>query len=601
MATPEELIDQAAVRVDAYADEAATFITALKEFVANTQFNVPVKGGKSFLFSNAATTLHDEILTGRPVVPSLDYEAPTDPGEAPSDFDVREAEDIVIPNFAETPPEIDIPQRPSLDIPSEPTAPSIKSITVPDSPDVELPTLPNLIDIEFPDAPTLQLPRFEQTFPVEPELTLSQTEFSYSEPEYSNDVLDGVEAVLLSDINNGEFGITPDDEEALYDRQKDREIKLYLQREGEILDAFSAKGHLLPTGTVVNLLESNKQDTMAKISDVNREVSVNRAELLRRGREFAIQQGLSLNELLLRDFGFKQERALQAQRFTAEFAIQVLDAKIRRYNARIQAYAAYTSAYSEQLRAELARVEIFRAEIDAARAKQEANTQQIQIYTAQIEAANSIIQLYEAQMRAANLEAEIERNKIEIFRSEIQAFLGKVQARSAQVDLYNTAIRGELAKSEIYQSQVSAYDSQVRAAATRSEVQNRNVETDIRKAELEFRTYAAKVEKYRADAETELGRLNTLISQAQIDTDLFKSVLSGLEAVLSADNQLKDLFVRTVQEDTKLDQEATRLQIQQVIEEAKVKLAATETGTQVFNQLVASAQDTLNVLASVEE
>ncbi|NIT14182.1 MAG: hypothetical protein GTN99_08090 [Candidatus Dadabacteria bacterium] len=585
----DSVISTSAASLDDHIAASETFIN---ELLALTKTDFTLNYGSNlsyaFLFDNSNMT--SALTSNKPVKPAnLNFVPQTSP-TSPDDPDIRDSIEISLPDFAVQPPVVTIPEAPTIDdLPTIPQEPTLNDVFIPLAPDYELPELPVLAQIEFPTSPGLSIPEFTEQIPDLPEFLLETNKFEYNEPDYQNDLLDDIESLLISDVNDGEFGITPDDEEALYDRFKDRTSAEARGREGEIARAFAIKGFPLPPGPLLAELEKDAENTQFIINEGNREILVNRAELLRRGREFAITQGLSLNELLLRDHGFKQERALNAARFAAEFEITLLDAQIRRYNAIVERYQIFAQAYEVQIRSLLAQTDMYKTEVQAAVAKQEANKLQIDIYEAQVNALNTIVNLYESEVRAAQVKTEIERNKIAIFETKVRAFLAQIDAKKSEVDLYDSIIQGELVKTQIFNSQVSAFSEQVRAAGIESDIQNRNIQSDIAKAELELREYQTNIDKYRADVQAELARVGSLVDIYEADSSVLDSVISAWAAIMNIDIAAAKAFVDSKQEDTRIQQERTKIKLSELTEEANIRTLSSTVGAKIYEGLVAAA------------
>ena len=99
---------------------------------------------------------------------------------------------------------------------------------------------------------------------------------------------------VLSDLLNGGYGIDPADEEALWQRTRDRESIIANIALDEIRNQFSAYGIPIPQGAYVAALESALNKAQDNISTVNRDISIKRADLYRTTRETTIKFSLDL-------------------------------------------------------------------------------------------------------------------------------------------------------------------------------------------------------------------------------------------------------------------------------------------------------------------
>ena len=509
-----------------------------------------------------------------------------------------------LPEFTVATPFINVPNAPVFSTPEEPALPQIQEFTVQGAPEIDLPDLPVLDDVQFPTAPVLQIPQFTARLPDRPDLSLSEEEFNYAEENYENAVLNEITDLLLSDfqgITENRYGITPEDEEALYNRVKDRETNASLNQENELIDRFASRGMYYPPGTMTAFLNQNKQETQDRISDANREILVNRAELYRRGREFAVQSGISLNDLLLRNFQTRQQRLLQAAQLRIEFAIAVLNAKIGIYNADVQAYTQFIQAYQAEVQALLTQVEIYRTETDVATSKVNANAIQAQIYRTQIEAAQITAQIYETQVRGVLARVEVERAKIERFQSQVQAFIAQIEGQRSQASLYQTQVQGELAKVQVYNAQVDAFEAETRAASIRSEVELQRAQVVIANNENRIREFTARTEAYRAQLNSLLGLIEGQSGLTQNEVSIYEALSRARIAEATLANSAAEIALASLNSDLNRTVEINKFNFAKLEAETRVRIEAANTGARVFGAVMGAGQSSINALGVVSE
>ena len=598
MTTVNDIVNATNADIVSLTDEAREFINTLRGLL-DTDYNLKIPGGRTFnMYSGGGMY---EALQSKPTRPEgMEFQTQESVGSVPT-YTVRDAVLVDVPDFAETPPLIVIPETPTMTLPSEPGAPSVNDVVVPGAIEVVLPTLPTLVNVEVPSAPTLTLPTFDATFPETPDLLLRTDEFSYVEVEYDSALLDALELKLLSDVRDGGYGIEVIDEDAMWGRARDREYQAAMTEEAEIEARYAGRGYPLIPGVAVEAIMRVARATHDKLSDFNREMTITRAELFRKTREMAIEKSITLESMLNQMHGFARERALNAARITAEFAVTVFDALVRKHNAIIAAHQAQISAYSEQIQAIRVQTDIYRTQVEAALAKHQSNEQAVRLYTAQLSAVGTLVDLHRSQLEAARITSDIERTKLDMFRSKIEAFVAQVGARTAQVDLYRTAVQGELVKAQVYGQQVSAYESRVRAAEANSRLQNLNVATDIEKARLSLATYDTRISKYRADLAGETERVRALASIYGADSDVYRALLAGWEALFGLSEKSQETFLRTIQEDTRLEQSAAQLHLAELTSETEIRFKAAATGAELYRELLAAKAGVASAIAITED
>jgi hypothetical protein len=107
-------------------------------------------------------------------------------------------------------------------------------------------------------------------------------------------MFDTVNNKVLSDLINGGYGIDPADEEALWQRTRDRESIAANIALDELRNKFSAYGIPIPQGAYVAVLESALNKSQDIMSDANRDISIKRADLYRTTREKTMKFSLEL-------------------------------------------------------------------------------------------------------------------------------------------------------------------------------------------------------------------------------------------------------------------------------------------------------------------
>lgn len=605
MATNDQIQASIDKRLDDFSAKLTVFLDDLQVQATADPFTVfpsPSIGSSFIIQTGDAGGSFNDALNDQPDRPTgLDYVPPVDPGPAPGDFTLADVSLPTIPVFADVPPTLTFPVQPEFDLPVQPSAPTIDTVTLPAKPTVTLPSVPVLKDVVLPEAPTLTLPTFSESFPVTPDITLLTDTFSYNEPEYQNDLLDRIEATLFADLANGGFGVTTSDEEAIYSRAVDRETRLGNAKERELIDSYAQRAWRAPTGALAQIVDANIRETLGAISTANREMAISRADLMRKAREFAISQGITLNELLLRDFGFRQERVLNAARFAAEFGISVFDAKIRQHNLKLAAFEAFTRSYEVQIRALLSQTEIYKSQVEAASVQQEINESVVDVYEAQIRAATTLISLYETELNAAQVQATLEKLKIEQFQVQMQAFVATVQAKSEEVRLFESFIRAEGIKQDVYQSQVRAFAVRVDAAKSEADIELARLNADVRTAELELTGYEAQLRKYVADIDAEVKRVAAKAEVYGTDIEAFRAILSGWEGLSRVDIAASEAFTREAQEEARINLEQLRVRLSEIIQQKELRLGAAEAGGDAFGKTVAALGNSLQSIAVNEQ
>lgn len=409
-----------------------------------------------------------------------------------------------IPALEATMPIVELPPAPVINIPSVPVAPNIIDVPIPDAPVFSIPSVPELTDVTIPSISSISIPLFTQTFPEVPDDLLAPTgEFFYEEEEYSSEELIALRDLLLDDLRNGGWGVNHYDEEALFDREVDRATSAGVNNEEATIETMASRGFEIPTGALVGLLRKGQQDTLNEISSANREVSIQRADLIRKSRENVIASSLTLNQTMVTHFGFVQQRVLSAAQSVIDFSLRTFNAKAESYNIRVRAYESYANAWAVQIRGQIAQLEAEKAQIEAESLKIDLNKSQIDAYIAQVRAVGLNIDIYNTEMQAAKIRSDIERNRLLVFNSEVDAHRAIIQSEIAKVGAYTAEVNAQGTRVDLYKTQVDAHTSEVRAAKLTSDVQVQNASIQLDGQRTILLGYEAELRGYRAELATQ--------------------------------------------------------------------------------------------------
>jgi hypothetical protein len=334
--------------------------------------------------------------------------------------------------------------------------------------------------------------------------------FSWSESAYSDDLLTKVKSELFTRLDGG-TGISPVVEEAIWNRGRDRESKAALLAERTLLEDRAGQGFSRPTGSMMSALDQVIQDTQGKIIELSREIMIKQAELEQENIKTSIQQTIALEDLLLREKNNISQRQFEAAKYMQDIAVEIFKISVSKYNSEVEAYKAFSAAYTSRVQAELSKIEIFKAQIDAEKLKGDINEQNIKIYVAQLEGVKSNVEVYKALISAVSEKLKAEALKIEVYKSDVEAYATGVKAKAEEYSMYSEQIKGELAKVSIYESKVKAFTSRIQAYAAQNEV-------TIKKADAEVNIQELNVKKYSAD-------IDAFIKQVQADQLIYQSAV----------------------------------------------------------------------------
>jgi hypothetical protein len=252
--------------------------------------------------------------------------------------------------------------------------------------------------------------------------------FNYSEPGYSSPLRSPLIEKLLYDLVNGGYGIDTTDEVALFNRERDREELITQANIEELRRQASATGFPMPQGSLYLALQRARQEQMSKLSSVNRDIALKRADLYVDNRRQVIQQVLASEDQSIGLYNAIQNRTLAVAQIEVQLAISLFDAGIRLFDTRIKGLTDQINAQLEAARAAYVNAVVAGAQIDIANSRN--------ILTRDIAAhqARSDIVKFRLQQLSTTVENAKEINKYgtEFFRTALGSAMNGINGLAVQ-------------------------------------------------------------------------------------------------------------------------------------------------------------------------
>lgn len=538
-------------------------------------------------------------VVGDPPTEPADIEAsfPSAP-EVPSLGRVSSISLPSVPEFNEVAPIIaNVPVPASLNA-SLPAEPALSNLVLPDSPAYTLPQVPTLQGLNLPAVPSIDIPFFSESvgdLPLAPSV-----EFAWNDVTYASTLLDSSRAKLLDVIVGQSQALSPEAEEAIWNRARDRETRI---TQGVIEDAaasFAARGFQLPSGTLVRIVQTALQEQMMKESSISRDIMIRQSEMQVENFRFTLTAAIQLEGKLIDSFNLAQARSLDAAKFTFQSYIDLFNAKVSLFQADVQAFQAKAEVFRTQLQAELARLEIYKSELEGQKLVAQLNESQVRTYVAQLDAIKVVADIYRSQVDAAKAVIEADGVKVELFRSQIAGYESLVKAKTAEFEGYATRVRAEstkvdmyVAKTQAFKSRAEAFDSLVKATLGSSELEFKQNQ------EFPLEVYKQKTQGYLAAIQAESSRINAL-------ADVYKTRVDAYAATESAKSDIARSQTEILKSVTDASVAQAELSLKAIDQNIRMAIAAHETAQQslraagqLSGQLAAAALSARNVSASL--
>ena len=304
-------VADAYARSDSVLDQAQTFIDQLEVLAQDDTISL---GFSDWVLTPWDYSLYDSVtipavgvvdgsklttLDDLSVDPSVAVPIPTSPTDnyytsaLPAIWSIGELEP-----FTDTVPDTLEPPVPVPGSFTPPTPHNVADIAIPVWEDKVLPTDVVLLEVPIDAPEVLEIDPVNLIVPVM-DLVVPTNPFAYVEETYSSDLLTSVEGLLSSDVEDGGYGIEDADEQRLYDRAYERESKLAAQAVDQARKGIAARGFPVPPGSLYATENVILAQNIVSLSQLSREILIKKSDLYVQARQFAVQQGLNLEQVLI--------------------------------------------------------------------------------------------------------------------------------------------------------------------------------------------------------------------------------------------------------------------------------------------------------------
>jgi len=460
---------------------------------------------------------------------SLPDDWPVNTAVAPSWLELPSFSTVTFPVLSVNPPVWVNPDVPTANVIAEPgTVPAIDPISTPTAPSIVLPSPPTLEDILIPAAPSITLPVFDTELPS---ATIDEpAPFVWGEPNYVSDIWTDLLAKVLDGIQNGGTGLDASVEAEIYQSLLDRQIEENERLYTEANDYYSARGFTIPVGALSGRLSEANMQISRNNSNASREITRSQAELAQKNTHFILDLGHKLEVVIRNFFTEGTNRLFEANKISAQNAIDIYNTFVAKYNLDIQQYETESKVYEARIRAALIEVEIFKSQIEGAKVTAEVQKSLVDIYRVQLQAVESQMNLYVSEMQGAKILAELEALKLEQYKIETQAYIARLDGEKAKFSLYEIRVKAEGEKARTYGEQVKAYAIEVDAKKAEITAQTAQATLVLDQNKQEVLRYQSELDAYKIEIQAKLSETEAVVAGFRAETDAYNAETSAQSA-----------------------------------------------------------------------
>lgn len=538
----------------------------------------------------------------RPIAPTLniaDFQIrlPGDVGPAPG-FTPNTPTLDVAPTFTENAPVFSFGAKPSRPNISAPLPPQVSTdLTIPEEPEYVLPELPTFEQLQLPAVPDIDIPEFTATLPelIEPPFDDSWTFM----PSAYESVLKDELIAALDPMLKGKEALPAAIEEAIFNRARSRiEVEGGRARD-QAFNEHAIRGWGTPQGPLMGALANIRRETKDNIAQAARDAAIEQYKETLTNLRAAIVQGTALEGVYANIHVEEQRYLLEAARFQRESTIAILNYRLSVYQAKMSGYQIQAQVLRDRIQAELAKVEVYRAQLDGQRLIGEINDQRVRLYATQVQTVNALADFYRSRVEAVRVQADVIRLQFDRYKTEMEGYDIRWKAYATEWQGYSASVDGEGKRADLYRTMLQAYSANVDVWQTKQ-----NFKVELEKLRMgqnsqQLQAWQALLAKRASDLEAERARLASVSSLADSQARLYTAGASVEQSATAATDRSFELGLRKEQAKVEAQFENVRLMINQMQVFMQQLLSVADTKVKVGAQLTASSWSAVNYSAGV--
>lgn len=556
----------------------------------------PVEFNVTFDFDGQLTPFR------RPETPTLDASA----------FQIRMPGDVAAPPTfvpapidGSLPPELDAeaptltfgpkPDRPTVNVPSMPNDP--EPLEMPVAPNQPLPELPTFEQLNLPTLPDIDLPDFTSQLPqlVEPPFDDNWTFQPQPYVSQLKDQLFGTIEMMLQ----AKAALPEAIEAAIFQKGRSRQEIETGREVDQALAEFAARGWNQPNGILTAQVRDIRQRGQDRIAEFNRDAVIKQFEETLANLRLALAQGAALEGVYINLHVEEQRFALEAARFSREATMAVLQYRLSVFQTRMQGYQIEAQVLRDRIQAELAKIEIFKAQLDGERLRGEINEQRVRLYAEQIRAVNLMADFYRTQVEAVKAKADVQRLVFDRYKTAMDGYDSRWRAYVSEWQGYTAGVEGESKRADLYRTLVDAHGKRVDAWSTGENLKIERERLRTQQFGQQLSGWQALIAKRESDLNAERARLAAVSSLVDAQARLYSASASVEQAASAASDRSFELGLTKSRAQMEAGAKNAELMLQQAKFLTDQLLSINETKLKIGAQLTAASWSAVNYSAGV--
>lgn len=559
----------------------------LPEFDPNTDWLAGLDlsaGNENFIFNPEIYQYLRQMLPDYEIPPlGAMLPEPTPPPDPGEPGEIAPPDRPVIPVYAA--PDVDLDEAPPeyQDYTAEIPFPTLRPIVLPEPPVVDYDSIV-----------------FEGERPVFDATPPDPADFAFANTDYQGIIMDETKARVLA-IFNGETGLPPAVENALFERVREREAELGEREAEQARTAWAARGFRHPPGMLLAAETRARREASRKISDAHRDQFIQQHQAQLEMLRTALSTAMQMEDVWSRMFMSAEDRRLQAAKMKLDLQVQVFNALVNRFQAQGAMYAIDAQVFNAKFQAEQAKLEMYATELRGKQLIGELNEQDVRIFATRVGALETNAQIYRARIEGYRALFDAINAKVGVYRAQIESNQVLLSGYETDVRAFGERLRAQATRDERFKIRSEIYATNFSAWKTHFDALLAEQDRHFKMGELRRDTFAANTERVRAFVDGEQGRINALrdkyaalaseiAAKSEVERSRIQVMLAIAQAKIARYESASNILLKNGE-----------ISIQGALQAESLMLRAQETATQTLAQSVAGYTSAANVNASISD
>ncbi len=295
----------------------------------------------------------------------------------------------------------------------------------------------------------------------------------------------------------------------------------------------------------------------------------------------------------------EQQMLLQAAQFQRDSTLAVLDYRVKVFGMRLQAWQTEAQVLRDRIQAELAKVEVFRAQLDGERLRGELNQQRIAIYTARLQGIQTLADFYKTQVQTVAVQADINKLEIDRYKAAVDAYGERWRAHTAEWQGYIASVEGESKRADLYRTLVDANAKRVDAWATSSSLHFEAEKLRMAQHGVNVNVWQTGLQRLEALLSAERARLAAVGQSIDAKARIYQADAGVETAASAATDRSFELGLRREQANVDTQLQQAQMQVTQAMNLLAQAIEIQKAKAQISSQLAASTMSAVNYGASI--